>query len=295
MTSCISRCIAMHLLFSHVMYHISLRRIPSLPIKSTKQPVPLSSSTCSSSSSPSSSSTMSFTHLSTNSSALSSIMPKRFQSGLLVSADTVVMTAKNANELNCPNDLVPSYLFHSYFRSSSIRSINVTANFITYLRTALIIPTLCMLSWRWWVPASLTIILVDFGDFLDGVVARFWIDKKKEEKAKKDAAKDKLDSDDDSFGECIYIYLHCLAKTRKVRMVCFIGIISHSPFIDTFMFHELHHLSQRLYPSVGLKRLPRGHPIVGPNHMVALSMRFVTRSTSSLAGSSFSVSFPERG
>ena len=45
------------------------------------------------------------------------------------------------------------------------------------------------------------IILVDFGDFLDGVVARFWVDKKKEEKAKKDAAKDKLDSDDDSFGE----------------------------------------------------------------------------------------------
>ena len=59
-----------------------------------------------------------------------------------------------------------------------------------------------MLSWRWWVPVSLTIILVDFGDFLDGVVARFWVDKKKEEKAKKDAAKDKLDSDDDSFGKC---------------------------------------------------------------------------------------------
>ena len=58
-----------------------------------------------------------------------------------------------------------------------------------------------MLSWRWWVPVSLTIILVDFGDFLDGVVARFWVDKKKEEKAKKDAAKDKLDSDDDSFGK----------------------------------------------------------------------------------------------
>jgi hypothetical protein len=81
----------------------------------------------------------------------------------------------------------------------------VAANFITYLRTALIIPTLCMLSWRWWVPASLTIILVDFGDFLDGVVARYWVDKKKEEKAKKDAAKDKVDSDDDSFGECLDI------------------------------------------------------------------------------------------
>mmetsp|Transcript_13866 Transcript_13866/g.23065 ORF Transcript_13866/g.23065 Transcript_13866/m.23065 type:complete len:403 (-) Transcript_13866:505-1713(-) len=74
-----------------------------------------------------------------------------------------------------------------------------TANFITYLRTALIIPTLCMLSWRWWVPVSLTIIFVDFGDFLDGVVARYWVDKKKEEKAKKDEAKAKVGSDDDSF------------------------------------------------------------------------------------------------
>lgn len=60
-----------------------------------------------------------------------------------------------------------------------------------------------MLSWRWWVPVSLTIIFVDFGDFLDGVVARYWVDKRKEEKAKKDAAKDKIDSDDDSFGECL--------------------------------------------------------------------------------------------
>lgn len=50
---------------------------------------------------------------------------------------------------------------------------------------------------------SLTIIFVDFGDFLDGVVARYWVDKRKEEKAKKDAAKDKIDSDDDSFGECL--------------------------------------------------------------------------------------------
>ena len=47
----------------------------------------------------------------------------------------------------------------------------------------------------------MTIIFVDFGDFLDGVVARYWVDKRKEEKAKKDAAKDKIDSDDDSFGE----------------------------------------------------------------------------------------------
>ena len=54
----------------------------------------------------------------------------------------------------------------------------------------------------------MTIIFVDFGDFLDGVVARYWVDKRKEEKAKKDAAKDKIDSDDDSFGECLeYLWL----------------------------------------------------------------------------------------
>ena len=72
-----------------------------------------------------------------------------------------------------------------------------TANFITYARTILIIPTLIMLSWRWWLAVSITIVMVDFGDFLDGVVARYWIDKKKEAKKKKDDAS--ASSDDDSF------------------------------------------------------------------------------------------------
>jgi len=55
-----------------------------------------------------------------------------------------------------------------------------TANFITYLRTIFVIPTLLLLAWGHTVLPSLIVILVDFGDFLDGVVARFWSDVKKE-------------------------------------------------------------------------------------------------------------------
>lgn len=51
-----------------------------------------------------------------------------------------------------------------------------TANFITYLRTLCIIPCLQLLSWgHRWIPI-LIVLLVDFGDFLDGVVARYWIE-----------------------------------------------------------------------------------------------------------------------
>mmetsp|Transcript_12576 Transcript_12576/g.26626 ORF Transcript_12576/g.26626 Transcript_12576/m.26626 type:complete len:403 (-) Transcript_12576:255-1463(-) len=93
---------------------------------------------------------------------------------------------------------------NKFFRSQLDNASRVpewfTANFITYLRTALVFPTLIMLSWKWWVPVSIMIISVDFGDFLDGVVARYWIDMRKAAKKKKDdAAKDKVDSDDDSF------------------------------------------------------------------------------------------------
>lgn len=95
---------------------------------------------------------------------------------------------------------------NKFFRSQLDNASRVpewfTANFITYLRTALVFPTLFMLSWKWWVPVSITIILVDFGDFLDGVVARYWVDMKKAAKKKKDDdAKAKVDSDDDSFGK----------------------------------------------------------------------------------------------
>ena len=52
-----------------------------------------------------------------------------------------------------------------------------TANFVTYARTVLIVPTLVMMSFQsfsGFVAASFVIVLVDFGDFLDGVLARYW-------------------------------------------------------------------------------------------------------------------------
>lgn len=62
-----------------------------------------------------------------------------------------------------------------------------TANLITYARTTLIVPCLQLLSWGYvWIP-SLIVLVVDFGDFLDGVVARYWVDKRpKTEEMKKD-------------------------------------------------------------------------------------------------------------
>lgn len=83
-----------------------------------------------------------------------------------------------------------------------------TANFITYLRTIFVIPTLVLLVEGHALLPSLIVILVDFGDFLDGVVARFWVDVKKE-REEAEAAKDKKNpnstsspasSDDESFG-----------------------------------------------------------------------------------------------
>lgn len=51
-----------------------------------------------------------------------------------------------------------------------------TANLITYTRTILIVPCITLLSWGYLLLPSLIVILVDFGDFLDGVVARYWVD-----------------------------------------------------------------------------------------------------------------------
>lgn len=83
-----------------------------------------------------------------------------------------------------------------------------TANFITYARTFLVIPTIVLLSWGHTLLPSVIALLVDFGDFLDGVVARFWIDIKRgreEELSKKDEKSrsrsvSPVSSDDDSFG-----------------------------------------------------------------------------------------------
>lgn len=81
-----------------------------------------------------------------------------------------------------------------------------TANFITYARTVLVVPTLLLLAWGHTFLPSFIVVLVDFGDFLDGVVARYWVDIKKE-REQEEASKDKggsrptsPTSDDDSFG-----------------------------------------------------------------------------------------------
>jgi hypothetical protein len=83
-----------------------------------------------------------------------------------------------------------------------------TANFITYFRTVLVIPTILLLAWGHTILPAMIVIGVDFGDFLDGVVARYWIDVRKED-AKSAESKDKsrsaspTNSDDDSFGKSI--------------------------------------------------------------------------------------------
>jgi len=85
-----------------------------------------------------------------------------------------------------------------------------TANFITYVRTILVLPTLLLLAWGHTILPAIIIVSVDFGDFLDGVVARYWVDVRKKQAAAADS-KDKRSasptgSDHDSFGtytECI--------------------------------------------------------------------------------------------
>lgn len=59
-----------------------------------------------------------------------------------------------------------------------------TANFITYARTVLLIPCLTLLAQGYHVLPSAIVVLVNFGDYLDGVVARFWVDIKKEKDAR---------------------------------------------------------------------------------------------------------------
>lgn len=84
-----------------------------------------------------------------------------------------------------------------------------TANFITYARTWLVIPCVLLLSWGHTVLPSFIVVLVDFGDFLDGVVARYWVDVKKKQQEEALSKKDgksrsrsvsPVNSDDDSFG-----------------------------------------------------------------------------------------------
>lgn len=75
-----------------------------------------------------------------------------------------------------------------------------TANLITYGRTLMIIPCLLLLAWGHVILPSLIVILVDFGDFFDGVVARYWADIKKEKELTMSKKKDVATaSDDDGF------------------------------------------------------------------------------------------------
>jgi hypothetical protein len=96
-------------------------------------------------------------------------------------------------ELYLGNIIKPFLTLHEKFYSalnSTLRSLLennkdkipdwFTANWITYARTALVVPCVLLLSWGHTLLPSFVVILVDFGDFLDGVVARYWIDTKKE-------------------------------------------------------------------------------------------------------------------
>lgn len=80
-----------------------------------------------------------------------------------------------------------------------------TANFITYARTWLVFPTILLLAWGHYLLPAILVILVDLGDFLDGVVARFWnkIKKEKEANEEKDRSRSNspTNSDKDSFGK----------------------------------------------------------------------------------------------
>jgi hypothetical protein len=88
-----------------------------------------------------------------------------------------------------------------------------TANFITYVRTMLVIPCLVLLSWGQVVLPSIIVVAVDFGDFLDGVVARYWVDVRAEASAKDNT--DSKDSDDDSFGTSISGIFRILTAFRR--------------------------------------------------------------------------------
>lgn len=76
-----------------------------------------------------------------------------------------------------------------------------TANFITYTRTAVVVPAVLLLAAGHRILPSFLVLLVDFGDFLDGVVARYWaeVQQKKADSAKGTLDGSASDSSDDGF------------------------------------------------------------------------------------------------
>ena len=86
---------------------------------------------------------------------------------------------------------------------------------ITLCRTASVVPTVILLTWKHTLIPSITVFAANFGEFLDGVVGRFWVEMQKE-RADTLEAKDKARcSSSDSFGRCsesghIRLSCHCL-------------------------------------------------------------------------------------
>lgn len=73
-----------------------------------------------------------------------------------------------------------------------------TANFITYARTVFVIPCLLLLARGHHFIPALIVISVDIGDYLDGVVARYWMDMK-EKKDDHDGNKKQKDPTESGF------------------------------------------------------------------------------------------------
>lgn len=106
------------------------------------------------------------------------------------SITTVLFELLNSTiELYLTNFISPFLTYHAKFYSQLnffLRSLLdeygipvwCTANFITYGRTWLIIPCLILLAKGYNAIAFSIVVFVDFCDFLDGVVARYWVDNK---------------------------------------------------------------------------------------------------------------------
>lgn len=78
-----------------------------------------------------------------------------------------------------------------------------TANNITYTRTILVLPWLLLVAHGHAILPCILVILVDFGDVLDGIVARFWMDfKLEQDEEEKDNAMETSSKDNDSTPSC---------------------------------------------------------------------------------------------
>jgi phosphatidylglycerophosphate synthase len=134
--------------------------------------------------------------------------PINKKSGIQQGLDTI----DNFVEFYMKCIIKPALVFHEVFYSwlnTIIRSCLdlfsdyipewFTANFITYIRTFLVIPCLLLLAQGYQVVPSIIVMSVDFGDFLDGVVARYWVDiKKSRDDIKETCIKNEMEFDKSS-------------------------------------------------------------------------------------------------